>query len=196
MPHHNYRKIHPTYKISEPTKTGLLFFGGLSGYKGIFDLLDLFSAITKEQPNIYLTIAGRTNSSVKKFLDSRIETLGIADKVRLIERFIESDELEELAKQHAGILLPYRHITNSGTLIHALTLGKRIYMRKSALTDDLLKHNHCLAKTVYAFSDEKELTSLVSNTFKEPADLAGIAQYLNETDIEKVCQTYYSKIFS
>jgi glycosyltransferase involved in cell wall biosynthesis len=100
-------------------KKHILFFGRLSVYKGIDDLLKAMPAVFKEFPNEQLVIAGSRfagyeidNSLFEKYRDN----------ITLIEKPVPNDELAELIQHAKFIVCPYKDATQSGVLMTAFGL--------------------------------------------------------------------------
>lgn len=99
-----------------------LFFGYLREYKGLDVLLDAWPGIERKVPGARLVIAG----DPVRLGDGRREALRAqAESVGAVHRF-EYIPLEEVAGYFAAadvLALPYRHISQSGVLYLALSLG-------------------------------------------------------------------------
>jgi beta-1,4-mannosyltransferase len=130
MAHGSYEGALPTAATRAQTlgslaipqgKRVLLCFGQIRRYKG-FDLavkaLDYLPA-----DEYHLIIAGR-------LMQSRTELLGADDKafgnLTLIGEDLDDQRLADLLGAADVVLLPYRAITASGALLHALTVGKGV----------------------------------------------------------------------
>ena len=101
-------------KIDKGVK--LLFFGIISKYKGLDQLIDCLEDLYKEGiNNLSITIAGRGEfwTECKK----HIQTNKLYD---LKIRFIENCEIPDLMSSHHFLILPYRDATQSGPLVTAI----------------------------------------------------------------------------
>ena len=101
-------------------KKHILFFGRLSPYKGIDDLLQAMPEVYKEFPDERLVIAGKgypgfeiDKSVMEKFKNN----------IALIDRHIPNDELATLIKGAKFIVCPYKDATQSGVLMTAFGLN-------------------------------------------------------------------------
>jgi glycosyltransferase involved in cell wall biosynthesis len=102
--------------------------------------------------------------------------LGIADRVRWIERFIGDDELGAYFERADVVALPYRQIDQSGVLFTALAFGKPLLLTRvggfSEIADD---HGAALAVAPDDLTAiARGLTELLSNP-DERARLAAAA---------------------
>lgn len=97
----------------------LLFFGGISRYKGLDLLISSLEQLRNEGiTNLFLTIAGQGESwpdcapliKTKEMYDLNI-------------RFIRNDEIPDLMNSCHFLVLPYRNASQSGPLVTALGYG-------------------------------------------------------------------------
>ncbi|MDX5584983.1 MAG: glycosyltransferase family 4 protein [Aureibaculum sp.] len=110
------------YKVNQPSNKifKILFFGRISMYKGIDDLLAAFSMIEKSYPNIELIIAGRG----KYWFD--ISEYQNNFKIKILNRFIPNEELVELISNTNIVVCPYKDATQSGVVMSAFALNKPV----------------------------------------------------------------------
>ncbi|MFT4050030.1 MAG: glycosyltransferase family 4 protein [Solirubrobacterales bacterium] len=134
----------------------VLQFGLMRPYKGIDLMLEGFAAADPDA-ELWLVGAARMDTAPLKQL---AEDLGVADRVRWIERFVGDDELGAFFERADVVALPYRQIDQSGVLFTALAFGKPLLLTRvggfSEIADD---HSAALAV--------------------EPDDLAAIARGLS-----------------
>lgn len=97
----------------------LLFFGRILEYKGIDILVDSYEILKKRSSNfnLELTIAGE--GFIDNKLLQRIKTLGI----RLMNYWINDDDLCRLLSETDIIVIPYREASQSGPASIAVALG-------------------------------------------------------------------------
>lgn len=103
----------------EGGKKHILFFGRLSPYKGIDDLLKAMPEVFNEFPNEKLVIAGK---SIAGFEIDKTVLEKYKGNITLIDRHIPNDELATLVKQAKFIVCPYKDATQSGVLMTAFGL--------------------------------------------------------------------------
>lgn len=115
------------YKISKKYQRTfkILFFGRISMYKGIDDLLKAFTLLEKEYSNIELIIAGKGNywfdiSEYEKNL-----------KIKIINRYIPNDELVDFITNATIVVCPYKDATQSGVIMSAFALNKPVVATKT-----------------------------------------------------------------
>lgn len=130
----NPKPLPPEFAAVE--KPVVLQFGLMRPYKGIDLMLEGFAAADPDA-ELWLCGAARMDTEVLKTLASN---LGIADRVRWIERFIGDDELGAYFERADVVALPYRQIDQSGVLFTALAFGKPLLLTRvggfSEIADD------------------------------------------------------------
>ncbi|MCS3796114.1 glycosyltransferase family 4 protein [Niastella sp. OAS944] len=104
----------------ESAKKHILFFGRLSPYKGIDDLLLAMPGVFNEFPDEKLIIAGKGYPGFE--IDEAVLTK-YKNNITLIDRHIANDELATLIKQAKFIVCPYKDATQSGVLMTAFGLN-------------------------------------------------------------------------
>ena len=134
VPHGNYC---PIYKIPQETKAEIrsahglreqdrvfLHFGRLGPYKGFEGLIQAFLAIA--DPESRLVIAGRPVPP----LDQSLVASDNDDPKKVIYKlgFIDEAELVRLFHLADFVVMPYKALLTSGTLMLALSLGKPVIL--------------------------------------------------------------------
>lgn len=104
----------------ESAKKHILFFGRLSPYKGIDDLLLAMPEVFNEFPDERLIIAGK---GYPGFEINEAVLTKYKNNITLIDRHIANDELATLIKQAKFIVCPYKDATQSGVLMTAFGLN-------------------------------------------------------------------------
>jgi glycosyltransferase involved in cell wall biosynthesis len=114
-----------------------LFFGNIRAYKGLEDLLDVFSRINKQHDNVTLLIAGRGLD------DSIIEKLKVEanlnKKINHHIRHIPDDEVQVFLNAADVMILPYRRVLTSGAALLALTFKLPIIAPSIGLITELVE---------------------------------------------------------
>lgn len=124
--HGHYRDWFAPYQ-RQPAKPGqLLFFGLLRPYKGLTDLIPAFRASTDAAS---LRICGRPTDP---HLAAELQELAAADpRIELELRFLDEPELVEAISAAGLVVLPYREMYNSGSLLAALSLDRPVLVPDS-----------------------------------------------------------------
>jgi glycosyltransferase involved in cell wall biosynthesis len=106
---------------SEESPREFLFFGNVSEYKGVEELLDAYAGLSP-QVRARLTIAGQcADPELRMRLSMRLTA---APDVRLRLEHIPEDEIAELMAGADVVVLPFRRVTTSGSAMLALAHGK------------------------------------------------------------------------
>lgn len=92
-----------------PRKNEILFFGRIDSYKGLDILLKAAPLIFDALPDWKITIAG--HGKIKPYRD-----LITADRIKVINRFIEDQEAAVLFQRAKLVVLPYRSATSTGVI--------------------------------------------------------------------------------
>jgi glycosyltransferase involved in cell wall biosynthesis len=113
-------------ELARTERPVVLQFGLMRPYKGIDLMLEAFAA-AETDAELWLVGAARMDTAPLKQLAKR---LGIADRVRWLERFIGDDELGAFFERADVVALPYREIDQSGVLFTALAFGKPLLLTR------------------------------------------------------------------
>ena len=122
----------------EVQKKHILFFGRLSPYKGIDDLLHAMPAVFKEFPHEQLVIAGK---AVHGFdIDE-----GIVNKyknnITILDKHIPNEELAGLIQEAKFIVCPYKDATQSGVLMTAFGLNTPVIATNVGSFPEFIREN-------------------------------------------------------
>ena len=90
----------------------LLFFGYIRAYKGLDLLLEGYAESVRHTKS-HLFIVGEFYEDKQPYLD-RIDKLGIADSITLVDRYVPNEEVEKYFAACDALVLPYRSATQSG----------------------------------------------------------------------------------
>jgi len=127
IPHGNYL---PFVSMLPPPKHDgkikLLFFGQIKEVKGLDVLLKAMAFVVKENPNFKLTIAGRPWKTDFQKYEKMITDLELVDFVETHIQFIEDEEVAALYEKADVVVLPYRHIYQSGVLLLTWSYGRTV----------------------------------------------------------------------
>jgi glycosyltransferase involved in cell wall biosynthesis len=101
-------------------KKHILFFGRLSPYKGIDDLLQAMPTVFAAFPNEQLVIAGK---AVHGFdIDGEVVNT-YRNNITILDKHIPNEELAMLIQEAKFIVCPYKDATQSGVLMTAFGLN-------------------------------------------------------------------------
>lgn len=146
IPHGNYIDIYENRISREEARDKLslkgemlvfLYFGQIRLYKGVFKLVETFHEINYS--NICLFIVGKPVSEAVK--DKLCNLIYPNSKIHTVLSFIPDDEIQVYMNAADVIVLPYRDILTSGTVILAMSFGKPIIAPAIGCIPDVLDNN-------------------------------------------------------
>jgi glycosyltransferase involved in cell wall biosynthesis len=127
--HGHYRDWFARYPRHAAVPGRLGYFGLVRRYKGVESLVDAFVVAHATQPDLSLRIAGRPSTEE---LASELRRRAAQDTaVRLDLRFLEDAELVEVATESELVVLPYRFMHNSGSVLAALSLDRPVLVPRN-----------------------------------------------------------------
>jgi len=117
-------------------RTVISTFGLLGRGKGIEYAIEALPMVVKERPEVLYLVIGETHPEIRKrqgeeyrqFLLNLVESLGLENNVRFVNRFLDENELINYLHATDVYVVPYpnRDQISSGTLTYALGTGKAI----------------------------------------------------------------------
>lgn len=135
IPHGHYRDWFADVEKAAAAADTLGFVGLVRRYKGVEDLIRVFRETADAAPDLRLRIAGNPTSA------------GIADEVRagaaadrrieLDLRYLSEPDFARAVMGSSGIVLPYRFMHNSGTVLAALSLDRPVLVPRTAVNEQL-----------------------------------------------------------
>jgi D-inositol-3-phosphate glycosyltransferase len=143
-----------------PSEKVILFFGNIVPYKGLEYLVSAFQQISAPGSEYRLLIAGRATRYQEYWAEIRARIQKDVDQGRVLVRadFIPDEETEVYFKASDVLVLPYRHIYQSGVLFLSYGFGLPVLAADvGSLKDDIVQ-----GRTGFLFRPE------------DPADLAKI----------------------
>jgi len=138
----------------------ILFFGRITEYKGLDLLITAFAAVARRQKAVKLIIAGRIERGYASYwegIKKEIAGRGLEERVLVNTHFVPDNEVEVYYKAADILILPYRHIFQTGVMFLSYNFGLPV-----------------LATDVGSLKDEiiEDRTGFVCRP-EDPQDLAG-----------------------
>lgn len=119
IPLAHYRDVFAHHPRAAAERGRVVTIGLLRPYKGVEALLDAVRALPDE--DLRLTVAGHPTPDIRPTL----EAAAAADpRIDLDLRFVPDETFVHHVTSAELVVLPYRHMTNSGILVAALSLGR------------------------------------------------------------------------
>ncbi len=137
----------------EGQTTTFALFGALSERKGVCQVLDALSQLTAAtRARIRVVLAGRVDPSLLPEVRLRVDRLaspGIGSQcVRILDRYLTTQELAWLVRESSVILAPYqRFVGSSGVLTWAAAQRRPVIAQQYGLVGALVR-DYCLGLAV------------------------------------------------
>ncbi|MDE1870022.1 MAG: glycosyltransferase [Candidatus Micrarchaeota archaeon] len=152
VPHGNYINFWGNSKISRTfarNKLGVkkgafvyLFFGRIRQYKGVDNLIKAFKKM--EEPNLNLIIAGvpaGSNWDIKQNKKNILDFISNDERILPHLKWIEKRDVSTYFNAADVVVLPFERITNSGSLITAISFGKPFVIPNKKTLLELVNKN-------------------------------------------------------
>lgn len=136
IPPANQQKTLPGLGI-ESGHTNFLWQGIIFPYKGVDLLLEAWQVVEAAHPGARLIIAGTGSPALLEQIHQNVTRLNLK-QVKLLLRFISTEELVALYRLADVVVYPYRAITTSGALATGLAFGKTIVAADLSVFRELL----------------------------------------------------------
>lgn len=171
IPYNFYTMIKSTFPVNKRNEIVFLFFGRISPYKGVYDLINTFNNILSNGHNIKLIIAG------KGMLNTSIDQ---SKNIEIKNHYIDINEMTKLFHYADVLVCPYKDATQSGVIMTALAFNlPHIVSNVGALPE-----NSAYPELVYDITDLKGLEKTMLH-FTENINTYKSKDFVNrETDIK------------
>jgi glycosyltransferase involved in cell wall biosynthesis len=113
-------EVRPLLKIAKENPT-FIYAGNLWRFKGIIDLIIAFSDVCKKCPTARLLLVGSTVPDMEKELVETIGSLGINDKIKIVER-LSQENLFALIQECKALVHPSYYEGMPRTVLEAMDL--------------------------------------------------------------------------
>jgi glycosyltransferase involved in cell wall biosynthesis len=145
-----------------------LYLGTLRPYKGVEALMDAFGKLAG--PGSVLLIAG--NPWNKAYSEELLQKAKGNPGIRIFAKSIPDGELQTFFGAADLVVLPFRHVLNSGSVLLAMGFGKAVVAPRMGLIPFRLS-----AQPQLLFDEEIPLESVLESTLKmSPEELEAIGQ--------------------
>jgi len=160
----------------------VLFFGLLAPSKGLEDLLNAFSIVSRSCA-AKLVVAGYPTKYINiKDLMAKAVELGIDDQVFFDLRYIPLNEIKPLMELATVVVYPYRSSTQSGALQTAYTFGKPVIATKVGGLPEAVENGR--NGFLVPAESPKDLAEKIVSLVEDPGlakEMGAYAKYLSET---------------
>lgn len=149
--------------IAIENKLKILFFGGISWYKGLDILINTLEKIHSEGiDRVQLSICGNG-----KYWEECRKLLKTPKMYNLQIRIIDNSEIADLFSSHHFLILPYRDVTNSGPMMIAVNYQLPIIAPNMGCFRDVYANNMgVLYEQGHLYETLKKVISMDGKTYK------------------------------
>lgn len=123
--------------VTKKSKKYILFFGQIKKTKGLNFLIEAMDSLDS---NVHLIIAGKSDSKYSKTLLNSIKRSNLINRISIINRFIEHDEMVYLFNCADLIVLPYIRIYQSGVALLSMSIGLPILASNLDPFKEIISH--------------------------------------------------------
>ncbi|WP_417554617.1 glycosyltransferase [Microbacterium sp.] len=127
--HGHYRDWYARHRAPEAIKGRVGYVGLIRRYKGVGQLIRAFHAM--DDPESTLSVAGRPSS--EELENGLLDLAGHDPRIEFHFQFLEDAELVSRICESELIVLPYKHMHNSGTVLAALSLARPVLVPDNAV---------------------------------------------------------------
>lgn len=193
IPHANYIGCYENTinRLEAQTKLGikdpkliLLFLGLIRSYKGVPELIDAFKQLESE--DVYLVIAGKAPNELAEQIR---QTIIDHDNIKFIPGFVAEDKIQVYMNACDVVVLPYRDILTSGSLILAMSFGRACIAPRKGCIKEVLDDG---GGFLYEPDDEEGLSKAIAMALQKKSDLLRMGEHnrdkIEEWNWERIAQ--------
>lgn len=155
--HGHYRDWYAAFPSAERVPGRLGSFGGIRRYKGLEGFIDAYAEAVVVEPGLSLRIGGRP-STPELGDDLRARTADLPG-VELQLDFLSDAELVQLATSSELIVLAYRFMHNSGSVLAALSMARPVLVPRNEANEALAREVG--AEWVRMYDDDLDAPAIV-----------------------------------
>ena len=157
------------------TDLTFLYLGMIRPYKGVLELIETFQKLDKNHSK--LIIAGKLQS--QQLVNLLEKKAGGNSSIRLILKFIPDDEIQIYMNAADIVVLPYRDVLNSGTVILGMSFGKAIIAPRIGCIPDTLDD---IGSFLYTPDDQHGLLNVMKQAMLAKSKLRKMGDHNLELD--------------
>ena len=167
------------HKLGIPAgKAVVTFFGTVTKYKGVEDLIQAFPAVVKAT-GAQLLIAGYPTKDIDSDeLRELAKELGIADSVSWFLDYVPNEWVATVMELSDVIVLPYRAITQSGVLQIAYACGKPVVVTRVGGLPDIVEAGK--SGLIAEAGNPESLVSAITGVILDPEKAHQMGEYAHE----------------
>lgn len=138
----------------------ILFFGRITKYKGLYNLLKAMDLVWKVYPNIHLNIVGQGNltSFEESFINNNIE------RIKLNNDWVNDADVWDIFRENDFTVLPYIEASQSGVVALSFSCGRNVIATDvGGLRDQVEPANGIIVPINDVFAIASKIISLYKN---------------------------------
>lgn len=156
----------------------LLFFGTVTKYKGVEDLIRAFPLV-RQQTKAHLLVAGFPAKDIDpQALHILADLGGVKEHITWWLDYVPSDEITALLALADLVVLPYRAITQSGVISVAYACGKPVVATRVGGLNEVVEEGQ--SGYLAAPENPESLAKAILNALEDPARLKGMGSHARE----------------
>jgi glycosyltransferase involved in cell wall biosynthesis len=174
---------HQPQFLEDGAEQEILFFTTLAPFKGLEVLLDAFTSLQKEFPNLRLTIAGTAHTRFPHYADNLKQHFNGAQNVKWLGEVAE-EKVMDLFRNAQIVALPYTASTGSSSVLYQAATWGRAVVASDLIENKKLARENNLQIEFFQNGDSKSLQAALRNMLVSPAQRHAQAQQ-NFNSIQK-----------
>ena len=174
----NRKEARRMFDISEKDFV-FLYLGSMRRYKGIVELIEAFGRLPLTlRPRPRLLLAGGGNEpDLMNEIRNRAQRV---EGVLLHDQFVPEERIQLYYAAADVVVLPFKRITNSGSVILAMTFGKAVLTRNAGAVSTRL----CQQKE-WLYDRDDELFAQLERAVKTPSEIFTAIGAVNRIEVEQ-----------
>jgi glycosyltransferase involved in cell wall biosynthesis len=150
IPHGNYIGQYKNTVNKETARSELdieqnsfvfLYFGSMRAYKGLPELIEVYSSLEGMNDSQLLLVGNKRNVRPVRLALREANSL---DDVTTIPEYVAEDEVQLYFKAADAVVLPFRNILGSGSTLLALSFGCPLVVRRKGCIPDIVPRTNFL----------------------------------------------------
>lgn len=132
IPHGHYRDWYADMPREDPVPGRLAYIGLVKPYKGVDGLVTAFEQARADDPSLTLDISGKpADEATARWMRTAQEQV---PGLTVTARYVDENEFVAAVTRAALVVLPYRHMHNSGSALAALSLDRPVLVPENPTT--------------------------------------------------------------
>ena len=187
----NYDKESARKKLGITHKNVILYFGLITKYKGLDQLIRAMKIMATQNPDCMLLAVGECYEDITVYQKLIVEH-NLQDRIQLIDKFIPNEEVEPYFKAADVVCLPYYSGTQSGILMMAYGFGQPVVITNLGGIAELVNEKTGI---VIADNEPQKIVdatlSVMNNTTENYAkNIENIAEALGYKNFDEIIESF------